>query len=97
MLMTFVPVRVTVSVHSQHMRPTMTNDHKIGTLKWFDPQKGYGFITDTTGSDVLAHAQDFFGARLTDALPCPGDIVRYRESITPRGTRALAWALERAA
>ena len=76
------------------MRDTMDTIQKIGTLKWFDPQKGYGFITDAAGFDVLAHAQDFFGARLDAALPCPGDVVRYRESITPRGTRALAWAID---
>ena len=73
----------------------MNTDQKIGTLKWFDPQKGYRFIVDAAGFDVLAHAHDFFGARLDDALPCPGDTVRYRESVTPRGTRALAWAIER--
>lgn len=53
-------------------------------------------IVDAAGSDVLAHAQDFFGARLDAALPCPGDLVRYGESITPRGVRALAWAIHRA-
>lgn len=73
----------------------MNIDHKIGTLKWFDPQKGYGFIATMSGTDVLAHAQDFFGARLDEALPCPGDIVRYREAVTPRGCRALAWTIDR--
>lgn len=26
-----------------------------GTTKWFDAQKGYGFITDTEGKDVFVH------------------------------------------
>lgn len=72
----------------------MNIDQKIGTLKWFDARRGYGFIVDSGGADVLAHAQDFFGARLEEALPCPGDVVRYRERVTPRGTRALAWTIE---
>ena len=26
-----------------------------GTVKWFNTQKGYGFITDTAGNDVFVH------------------------------------------
>ena len=26
-----------------------------GTVKWFDNQKGYGFISDENGNDVFVH------------------------------------------
>jgi len=26
-----------------------------GTVKWFDNQKGYGFISDESGKDVFVH------------------------------------------
>jgi CspA family cold shock protein len=26
-----------------------------GTVKWFDPKKGYGFITADNGQDVFVH------------------------------------------
>ncbi|MCR5502002.1 MAG: cold shock domain-containing protein [Lachnospiraceae bacterium] len=26
-----------------------------GTIKWFNNQKGYGFITDESGKDVFVH------------------------------------------
>ena len=28
---------------------------KIGTVKWFNSEKGYGFITGEDGKDVFAH------------------------------------------
>lgn len=28
---------------------------KIGTVKWFSPEKGYGFISQEEGDDVFVH------------------------------------------
>ena len=27
----------------------------MGVVKWFDPEKGYGFITQENGDDVFVH------------------------------------------
>ncbi|MDX1663757.1 MAG: cold shock domain-containing protein [Candidatus Promineifilaceae bacterium] len=31
---------------------------ETGTIKWFDPVKGYGFIEREDGSDVFVHANE---------------------------------------
>ena len=32
-----------------------------GTVKWFNNQKGYGFISDATGKDVFVHYSGLAG------------------------------------
>ena len=34
----------------------------IGTVKWFDNAKGYGFILNETGEDVFTHYRAIIGA-----------------------------------
>ncbi|MGH2722904.1 MAG: cold-shock protein [Actinomycetota bacterium] len=33
----------------------------IGTVKWFNPDKGYGFITQEDGPDVFVHFSSITG------------------------------------
>ena len=40
-----------------------------GTVKWFNPRKGYGFITvDDENSDVFVHANEVTGAGFRNEL-----------------------------
>ncbi len=34
------------------------SDRRNGTVKWFDPAKGYGFIVGDDGSDVFVHFRE---------------------------------------
>jgi cold shock protein len=55
----------------------------IGTVKWFNPTKGYGFIQpDTGGKDVFVHISAVEKAGLNDLRE--GDKVNY-EIISDRG------------
>lgn len=37
------------------------NKMNKGTVKWFNNQKGYGFISDETGKDVFVHYSGLVG------------------------------------
>lgn len=53
---------------------------EIGNVKWFDPQKGYGFIRRENGSDVFVHfshvdrePQRLYEHEQVEFTPIPGE------------------------
>jgi CspA family cold shock protein len=72
-----------------------TNKHKVehtmerGTIKWFDSEKGYGFIEPQDGSeDVFLHANNITGSTMGDDLR-EGQEVAYETEQTEKGLSAL--------
>ena len=58
-----------------------------GTVKWFSPQKGYGFITRRDGSNVFVHYTGLApetGRRLT-----PDEAVEFEVIPGERGPKAV--------
>lgn len=59
-----------------------------GTVKWFSPKKGYGFITSDDGTDIFVHKSgvEYIGTRgqLVEGLK-----VSYEVEDTPKGRRAV--------
>ena len=57
----------------------------VGTVKWYDPHKGYGFIDHPEGSDVFVHANNLGGMMNLNE----GDEVSYTVEKTEKGLSAL--------
>lgn len=57
-----------------------------GKVKWFNDQKGYGFITGDDGKDVFAHFSAIEGNGFKSLAE--GDAVEFEVENTPKGPRA---------
>ncbi len=55
-----------------------------GTVKWFNPDRNYGFIEREGGSDVFVHGSEVEGARLLKE----GDHVTFNIEEGDRGQKA---------
>jgi CspA family cold shock protein len=68
--------------------------HQRGIVKWYSPQKGYGFITLRTSEEIFFHRTG-----LVQETPPPdeGDLVEFKIEETSRGPQAVSIVvLERA-
>ena len=54
-----------------------------GTVKWFDPKKGFGFVVNSDGKDVFVHYTSIGG----EGFRClrNGQIVEYDQFETDKG------------
>jgi cold shock protein len=54
-----------------------------GTVKWFDPKKGFGFVINADGQDVFVHYTSIDG----DGFRClrSGQEVQYEEFASDKG------------
>jgi len=57
-----------------------------GTVKWFNGEKGFGFIARETGEDVFVHYKSIVGEGFRELKE--GDLVQFSVDRGPKGLRA---------
>ena len=58
-----------------------------GTVKWFNDQKGYGFITPENGKDVFVHHSSIQGEGFKTLRE--GETVEFEITRGPKGEQAV--------
>lgn len=61
-------------------------ERKQGTVKWFNGSKGFGFITQESGTDVFVHYQSIVGDGYKSLEE--GDRVEFKITEGPKGPQA---------
>lgn len=62
-------------------------DMETGSIKWFNPEKGYGFITKEDGTDVFLHYTGLVKGE--DRRFYPGDRVNFDQVVGEKGPKAV--------
>ena len=60
---------------------------EIGTVKWFNTQKGYGFISRDGGDDIFVHYSAILGDGFRNLVE--GERVEFRVEENPKGLAAV--------
>ena len=62
------------------------SDRQIGTVKWFNDAKGFGFITPESGEDVFVHFRSIQGNGFKSLKE--GQKVAFQVTQGPKGKQA---------
>lgn len=72
--------------HIRQTRARQTGSRQTGTVKWFDVEKGYGFIERKQGKDLFVHESDIRGRNVR--VLHEGQVVEFAVRATSRGLKA---------
>ena len=61
-----------------------------GTVKWFNPTKGFGFISqDEAGKDVFVHSNELNGVYINESDNVEFDIVETEKGLSAQNIKKL--------
>ena len=60
-----------------------------GRVKWFNEQKGYGFIEQENGDDLFVHFSDVQGGRLRDGAEVEFEVGQGRKGLAAKDVKLL--------
>ncbi len=63
-------------------------DRTTGTVKWFNADKGYGFIAQAGGKDLFVHASEIQDTGTGYRTLSEGDQVEFTVGASPKGPQA---------
>lgn len=67
------------------MNEVLGDKRLTGTVKWFDPKKGYGFIIVPGSRDIFVHINDLPQGTVLEE----GQSISFSTAQTQKGTRAV--------
>lgn len=65
----------------------MARSRSVGTVKWFNTERGYGFINSPEGEDVFVHYRSIVGEGFKNLLE--GQSVSYLQVRSEKGWAAV--------
>ena len=71
----------------------MSTERETGTVKWFNAQKGFGFIERENGTDVFVHHSAILGDGYRELNE--GERVSFAVADSPKGPNAVSVTRER--
>jgi CspA family cold shock protein len=86
----FCPNCASSRVEEPAMRLDPTTGHWVGVIKWFDLDKGYGFIERGDGTDIFFHKTEVAG---DPHAYVEGSLVTYDVEETLKGPQAITVGL----
>ncbi|MGA1598049.1 MAG: cold-shock protein [bacterium] len=60
-----------------------------GRVKWFNEQKGYGFIEQENGEDLFVHFSDVQGGRLRDGVQVEFEVGQGKKGLAAKEVKIV--------
>jgi len=85
--MDITPPELCPECRGEETAEELTEGERTGVVKWYEPDKRYGFIVDPSGEEIFFHRSGF--AEEAPSSYSEGDRVTYEVEETDKGLQAI--------